>query len=160
MNEGMNVKNRLRTGGMSGAVCAASLLVAGGCGDSRSAWVRNETDTVLRVRFWCGPRETGTDPSTLTPSEVYDVEPGERLVLQLDDEEGFESNAASIVRLQAQPLGVAYGRVVHYWIEINPPGPYGVKALGVQPDIRAERDGTGTMISVPAAFWPVPAASE
>ena len=138
------------------AMCMGSMAV-GGCAESHTAWVNNDTDTVMRVRFWCGPRATGDDPSTLTPGEVFDVNPGKRIQVQLDAEEGFESPEVSIVRLQAQPLGVSFKRIIHYWFEINPPGPYGVKAVGVRPDIRAERDGTGTMVSVPAEHWPQPA---
>lgn len=131
------------------------MLGAGGCAGSDTAWLKNESDTVMRVRFWCGPRELGQEPAAMRPGEVHDVSPGERLMIQLDEECGFRSPSESIVRIQAQPLGVSFKRVVQYWFEVNPPGPYGVKAVGVRPDIRAERDGTGTMVSVPAEFWSI-----
>ena len=135
-------------------VAGAITLAAAGCADPNRAWVTNETDTVMRVRFWCGPRESGYDPSTLTPGEVFDVNPGSHITVMLDESVGFESAGSSIVRLQAQPLGVGFKRIIHYWFEINAPGPYGVKAIGVRPDIRAERDGTGTMNAVPMEYWP------
>jgi len=141
--------------------CVSGVLVGlGGCGDPSRAWLKNDTDTVLRVRFWSGPRETAMDPSTLTPSEVYDVDPGDKLTLQLDESVGFASPSESIVRIQAEPLGAGFKRVVQYWFEINPPGPYGMKAIGVRPDIRAERDGTGNMRMVPPEHWPVPVSKQ
>jgi hypothetical protein len=144
-----------RTLGVCGGIAAAALAVTG-CASSSTAWLKNDSDTVMRVRFWCGPRDMGHDPTTLKPGEVHDVLPGKTVTLQLDEECGFVSNSASIVRIQAEPLGVSFKRIVQYWFEVNPPGPYGVKAVGVRPDIRAERDGTGTMVSVPMEFWPAP----
>lgn len=143
---------RLKTAVLS--VCAAAVLTAAGCADTRTAWLNNQSDTVMRVRFWCGPRASGDDPSTLTAGEVHDVNPGQTVRVRLDESSGFVSPAESIVRIQAEPLHVSFRRVIQYWFEINPPGPYGVKAVGVRPDIRAERDGTGTMVSVPAEYWP------
>lgn len=130
------------------------MMTAAGCADTRTAWLNNQSDTVMRVRFWCGPRDSGHDPSMLVPGEVHDVNPGQTVRVRLDEQSGYESQEASIVRIQAEPLHVSFKRVIHYWFEINPPGPYGVKAVGVRPDIRAERDGTGTMVSVPVEYWP------
>ncbi len=132
-------------------VLAAALL--GGCADARTAWVRNETDVMLRVRFWCGPREGGMDPRTLKPGEVFDVEPGKIVRVRLQDEEGFESEGESIVRLQVEPMHASFRRIVHYWFELDPPGPYGAKAVGARPNIRVERDGPGTLAPVPGEHW-------
>ncbi len=148
-----SVTRPTRTGLWGACICGV-LGALTGCTSSSTAWFQNDTDTMVRVRFWCGPRETADNPATLTPGEVFDVEPGKSVTIQLDEEEGYVSPSHSIVRMQAQPLVAGFKRTIHYWFEINPPGPYGVKAIGVQPDIRAERDGTGTMLRVPAEHWP------
>ena len=141
--------------GVSMAVLLVALAAAlGGCAGSRTGWVSNESDTVMRVRFWCGARAEGDRPESLVPGDVHDVAPGEWVRVRLDSECGFESPAVSIVRMQAEPLGVSFKRVAHYWFELNPPGPYGVRAFGVRTDIRIERDGEGTMVPVPAEHWP------
>ena len=147
----MNRTTRARA--VLGGVCAL-LLGAGGCTDAHTAWLYNDSDIVMRVRFWCGPRESGNDPTSLTPGDVYDVDPGKRVTVQLDEEDGFVSSEASIVRIQAQPLNVSFKRIVHYWFERDVAVPCGVKALGVRLDIRAERDGPGTITSVPIEYSP------
>jgi len=135
-------------------------VMLGGCADARTAWVRNDSDTVMRVRFWCGARADGDRPERFVPGDVHDVGPGEQVRVRLDAAGGFESSGESIVRVQGEPLGASFKRVTHYWFELNPPGPYGVRFFGARPEVRTERDGEGTMVPVPAEHWPQAQPSE
>lgn len=138
------------------AAAVAWSACAGCDATGRTIGVHNESDCTIKVRFWVGDRGPGhADPAAVRADEVLELRPGQRVRKAINDDAGYRSEAESFVRMQVEPIGASFKRVVHHWLELNPPEPYIVRVFGHRGELRFERvPGTSTLTPVPRELWP------
>lgn len=142
---------------------ALALAACAGCeARGRTIGVQNDSDCVIKVRFWVGDRGPDhADPAAVRPDEVLELRPGQRVSKPFNESCGYRSESESFVRVQVQPIGASFKRVVQHWLELNPPEPYVVRVFGHRGELRFERvPAVSTLAPVPREMWPPPERDE
>jgi len=131
-------------------------LFAGGCSslppdNGPTVGVRNDSDAPLRATFWIGNRNEQYPgaPADMSAQRTLSIAPYGTTQYKLNAYSGFESTAASFVRVQIEPVGTSFQSTPQHWFELNPPTPFTVRVHGQKPNLKFERVGGGTMVAVP-----------
>lgn len=152
------------TGRLMGCVCVVCLvaltLVLGGCNSippetGPTLGLRNDSDAPLRATFWVGERAAQRPglPPDMSQIDQLEIPPGGTKQFRLGAFSGYESAAASFVRVQVEPVASSFQVQPQHWFELNPPSPYIIRVSGLKPKLQFERAGGGTLVAVPRDLW-------